>query len=125
MTKYLDDPLRIRLLSYMTNNLDHAFAALSDPTRRGILQHLTRGPATVSALHDPGSMALPTFLRHLKVMEGAGLIRSEKRGRVRHVELEPAELARLQGWLNHQITTWNGRLDAIQSLAEDIERKTS
>ena len=109
----------------MTNNLDAAFAALSDATRRRIVQHLTQGPATVSDLHDPGTMALPTFLRHLKVLEGAGLVQSQKKGRVRHVQLETAALALLEDWLAQQIFTWNGRLDALQTLAEDIERNTS
>ena len=109
----------------MTNNLDTAFAALSDATRRGIVQRLTTGPATVSTLHDPAAMALPTFLRHLKVLEAAGLVRSQKKGRVRHVTLHPTTLGTLEDWLSHQIRTWNGRLDALQTLAEDIERTTS
>ena len=77
----------------MTNHLDQFFSAMSDPTRRAVIERLTRGPAPVSDLHAPHDIALPTFLRHLKVLEASGLVRSEKKGRVRVVHIEAAPLA--------------------------------
>ncbi len=106
----------------MANYLDTAFSALSDATRRAVVERLCSGPASVSELAEPHDMALPTFLKHLKVLEGAGLVRSEKRGRVRtcHIEAEP--LKEVQGWLVAQRKIWEGRLDRLQALADHIER---
>lgn len=110
----------------MANQLDALFAALSDPTRRAVVERLARGPAPVSVLHDPHDIALPTFLRHLKVLEQAGLVRSEKRGRVRTVHIEAAPLAAAEAWIDRQRRIWEGRLDRLDALAEaiDTQRKT-
>lgn len=101
----------------MTNQLDGFFAALSDPTRRAVIERLTRGPAPVTELHAPHDIALPTFLRHLKVLEAAGLVRSEKSGRVRTVHIEALPLAEAEGWLSRQRHLWEGRLDRLDALA--------
>lgn len=106
----------------MTNNLDRMFAALSDPTRRAVVEQLTQGRASVSELASPHPMAMPTFLRHLKVLEEAGLVRSIKKGRVRTCHLQAAAMNEVQGWLAWQREAWEGRLDRLQNLAEDIER---
>lgn len=82
--------------------LNDSFSALSDPTRRFVIETLARGPATVSALHAPHVMALPTFMRHLRVLETCGLLRSEKIGRVRTCFIEPASLLKVQGWMEWQ-----------------------
>ncbi|HAP47164.1 MAG TPA: transcriptional regulator, partial [Afipia sp.] len=81
------------------NRLNDTFHALADPTRRAVLAKLTSGPATVSDLAQPFSMALPTFLQHLKVLEECGLVRSKKVGRVRTCQLKPRPLEEAQDWL--------------------------
>ena len=86
----------------MTATLNHFFAALSDPTRRAVLERLGRGPASVTELAAPHDIALPTFMRHLGVLEKAGLVRSIKKGRVRTCHLEAAPLLEAQGWLGWQ-----------------------
>lgn len=107
----------------MTNHLDSFFGAMADPTRRAVIERLTRGPAPVSELHAPHDMALPSFLKHLKRLEAAGLVRSEKRGRVRTLHIEAAPLAEAEGWLARQRRIWEGRLDRLSALAEHIERQ--
>ncbi len=110
----------------MTNQLDSFFSAISDPTRRAVIERLTQGPASVSTLHAPHDIALPTFLRHLKVLENSGLVRSEKSGRVRTVHIEAAPLAQAEGWLNRQRTLWEGRLDRLDAFLADMpEQETS
>ena len=109
----------------MQTHLDTALAALSDPTRRAVVERLARGPATVTALAAPHDIALPTFMRHLKVLESAGLVRSAKKGRVRTCHIEPAPLMEIQGWLEWQRRVWANRLDKLAALAEGINRSTS
>lgn len=104
----------------MTNQLDSFFAALSDPTRRAVIERLVEGPAPVSELHAPHDIALPTFLRHLKVLEASGLVRSEKKGRVRTVHIEAAPMAQAQDWLSRQRQVWEGRLDRLDALARTL-----
>ncbi|SIO05682.1 ArsR/SmtB family transcription factor [Vannielia litorea] len=106
----------------MTNHLDLFFSAISDPTRRAVIERLTRGPAAVSELHAPHDMALPTFLKHLKVLENAGLTRSTKKGRVRTVHIEAQPLAAAEHWLTTQRKLWEGRLDRLSALAERLEK---
>ncbi len=89
------------------------------------MERLARGPATVTALAAPHDIALPTFMRHLKVLESAGLVRSAKKGRVRTCHIEPAPLMEIQGWLEWQRRVWDNRLDKLAALAEGINRSTS
>ena len=98
------------MLGSMTQTLDLFFAALSDPTRRAVLERLVVGPASVSDLAASHPMALPTFMRHLGVLEKAGLVRSIKKGRVRMCHLEPAPMLQAQGWLAWQRQVWEGRI---------------
>ena len=86
----------------MPNDLNRFFSALSDSTRRAVIEHLARGPASVTELHAAHKMALPTFMRHLKVLEDSGLIRSVKKGRVRTCQIDPQALSAAQGWLEWQ-----------------------
>ena len=111
------------MVSFMANQLDTAFQALSDPTRRAVLERLTTGPAAVSELAAPFDMALPTFLRHLKVLEASGLVRSEKTGRVRTVHIEAAPLSRMQDWIALQKRTWERRADRLKALAESLPKE--
>lgn len=109
----------------MTKALDTSFAALSDPTRRAVIERLVSGAATVSELAAPHDMALPTFTRHLKVLETCGLVRSVKKGRVRTCYIEPTPLMELQGWLEWQRRVWDSRLDRLSAMANEIKRTTS
>jgi DNA-binding transcriptional ArsR family regulator len=110
----------------MTNNsaaLDRVFHALADPTRRAIVARLCRGPASVSELAKPLSMALPTVLQHLQVLEASRLIRSEKAGRVRTCHLEPVAFASIEHWIGRQRTVWEARLDRIEAYVKTLSDK--
>lgn len=109
----------------MSHPLDKAFAALADSTRRAVVEKLVSGPATVTELAAPHDIALPTFMRHLKVLEDCGLVRSAKKGRVRTCTIEPAPMMELQGWLEWQRRVWDNRIDRLSALADDINRSTS
>lgn len=106
----------------MTNQLDSFFSALADPTRRAVVEQLIHGPAAVSALHNGHDMALPTFLRHLKVLEDSGLVTSTKKGRVRTVEMRPDALRAGADWFEAHKTMWEGRMDRLARLADQLER---
>jgi DNA-binding transcriptional ArsR family regulator len=94
-------------------SLDRVFQALADPTRRGMVERLVRGPASVSELSQPLAMSLPAVLQHLQVLEAAGLVRSEKAGRVRTCRIEPAALRAAEAWITDQRTAWETRLDRL------------
>lgn len=104
--------------------IDGVFRALADPKRRDVLERLNAGPASVSDLAAPYRMALPSFVEHLKMLEGAGLVRSSKAGRVRTYELVPEQLLVVDDWLRRQRTLWEGRLDRLDAylLAKKKER---
>jgi len=89
------------------------FHALADPTRRGMVERLVRGPASVSELSRPLAMSLPAVLQHLQVLEACGLVRSEKAGRVRTCRIEPDALRVAEAWITDQRTTWETRLDRL------------
>jgi DNA-binding transcriptional ArsR family regulator len=93
--------------------VDQVFRALSDPTRRHVLESLSKRPASVSELAQPFEMALPSFLEHLRVLEGCGLVRSRKVGRVRNYELVPQRLKLAEDWLTRQRSIWERRLDQL------------
>jgi DNA-binding transcriptional ArsR family regulator len=102
--------------------LDHLFQALSDPTRRTIVERLSRGPASVSELAGPLPMSLPAVVQHLQVLETSGLVRSEKVGRVRTCRIEPAALRTAEQWITERRTSWEDRLDRLgEYLAEHSE----
>jgi DNA-binding transcriptional ArsR family regulator len=93
--------------------VDRVFQALADPTRRAIVERLVRGPASVSDLARPLPMSLPAVVQHLGVLESAGVVSSEKVGRVRTVRLETEVLRRAEGWLGAQRSVWEQRLDRL------------
>lgn len=93
--------------------IDAVFRALADPTRRAIVERLAKSPAVVSDLAAPFAMALPSFLQHLNVLEGAGVVTSEKLGRVRTVSLRPGALDVLHLWLGEQRTPAEHRADRL------------
>jgi DNA-binding transcriptional ArsR family regulator len=103
----------------MANNaiaLDGVFHALSDPTRRAVIRRLGRGAATVSELAAPFDMALPSFVKHLTVLERSRLISSRKRGRVRTCSLERKNLAVAEHWLGELRAQWASRYDNLDTL---------
>ncbi len=93
--------------------LDLTFQALADPTRRAIIEQLARGPASVSDLARPHAMSLPAVIQHLTVLQGSGLVVSEKRGRVRTCRIEPHALSVLEQWINARRAEWERRLDRL------------
>jgi DNA-binding transcriptional ArsR family regulator len=98
--------------------LPDVFYALGDPTRLAIVGELGRGPATVSALAAPFTMALPSFMKHLSVLERSNLIRSRKVGRVRTCELVPKTLTQAHSWLADQRALWHARSDRMANFVE-------
>ena len=94
-------------------SLDRVFQALADPTRREIVERLTRGRASVSALAEPLAMSLPAVMQHLQVLETCGLVRSEKVGRVRTCQIQPAALRMAEDWLGRQRTGGEHRLGRL------------
>jgi DNA-binding transcriptional ArsR family regulator len=98
--------------------LDSLFHALADPTRRAVIGRLLQGAAPVTTLSQPFAMGLPAFLKHLAVLEAAGLIHSEKQGRVRTCRLDAAQLAAAERWLAEQRTLWQGRADRLAAFVE-------
>jgi DNA-binding transcriptional ArsR family regulator len=100
--------------------LDLMFQALADPARRGMVERLCRGPASVSELAAPLPMSLPAVVQHLKVLESSGLVRSEKTGRVRTCSIDLAALDQAERWLSERRSTWERRLDRLGGyLAEE------
>jgi DNA-binding transcriptional ArsR family regulator len=103
--------------------LSEVFYALADPTRRAIVGVLGRGPASVSALAAPFAMALPSFMKHLSVLEHSGVIRSNKVGRVRTCELRPKTLSRAEQWIAEQRATWEARTDRMSAFVEKLHQE--
>lgn len=101
-------------------NLNTIFQALSDPTRRAVIKQLTRGPASVTELAEPFEMALPSFMKHISVLEEAGLIHSRKIGRVRTCEIKPLQLSSAEKWLNTQTSLWENRMERMASYVEAL-----
>ncbi len=105
--------------------VDGIFRALSDPTRRGVLERLSRRPASVSELAAPYAMALPSFVEHLKVLETSGLVRSHKTGRVRTYELAAGQLKLAEDWLSRQRSLWERRLDQLDDYLLKLKEEES
>jgi len=93
--------------------LDRMFHALADPSRRAMVERLSRGPASVSELAQPLVMSLAAVVQHLQVLERSGLVRSEKVGRVRTCRIEPSALRTAEHWISERRTSWEERLDRL------------
>ncbi|CAG7609267.1 ArsR/SmtB family transcription factor [Leucobacter soli] len=98
--------------------IDLVFSALADPTRRAVVQRLGRGPGSVSELAREFPMALPSFMKHVGVLETSGLIRTRKSGRVRSCELNRDRLEAVEGWLTAQRRSWEKHVDRLQFFVE-------
>lgn len=105
--------------------LSEVFNALADPTRRAIVGALGRGPASVTELAAPFEMALPSFMKHLGVLERSGLVRSAKAGRVRTCALVPKALTQAERWLAEQRAVWEARSDRMAAFAERLHQEES
>jgi DNA-binding transcriptional ArsR family regulator len=101
--------------------LDRVFHALADPTRRAVVNRLGRSSASVGDLAAPFEMALPSFMKHIKVLEDAGLIRTNKAGRVRTCEVDRTRLAVVGSWLDEQRAIWEGRTDRLEQFVTQEE----
>jgi DNA-binding transcriptional ArsR family regulator len=101
-----------------SQTLDRTFSALSDPTRRAMLERLSLGPATVSELAAPARISLPGALKHVRILEEADLVTSEKRGRTRECRLGPAQLEDATAWIERHRSRWERRLDRLEAVID-------
>lgn len=101
--------------------LDRAFQALSDPIRRRLLARLSRGPASVSELAKPFSISLPAVMQHLKALEDSGLVKSEKKGRVRTVQLETKALTAAERWIADRRAEWEAQLNRFEKYLSTLK----
>lgn len=101
--------------------LDATFAALADPTRRGILEQLSRGPSRVTDLAEPYRISLPAVSRHLRVLEDAGLVVRSRVGREHRIRVDPAPIERARAWIGIYAEAWTRQLDAL--LVDPQERR--
>jgi len=97
-----------------SDELDDIFQSLADPTRRAVILRLGGGEASIGMLAEPFDMALPSFMKHIRQLEGAGLIVTRKQGRVRFCSLERGRFSMLEGWLSQQHAIWEGRTDRLE-----------
>ncbi|HEX6048534.1 MAG TPA: metalloregulator ArsR/SmtB family transcription factor [Gemmatimonadaceae bacterium] len=102
---------------------DDVFYALSNSTRRKVLEQLSVGPATVSELAAPFDMKLPSFVQHLSVLERSRLVKSKKRGRVRTYEIVPERLEVAEDWLSKRRQLWEARLDRFDSYVKHLKER--
>jgi len=98
--------------------LDHTFSALADPTRRDILERLGHGPATISALAEPYGMSLTGLKKHVRILEEAELVTTEKIGRIRECRLGPGQLEDAAQWIEMYRRHWERRLDKLEGYLE-------
>ncbi len=105
------------MLNYQA--LDGIYHALSDPTRRKMVERLTRGPATVSQLAEPLDMSLPAVMQHVQVLENSGLVHSKKVGRVRTCSIVPRALRTAEDWIAKRRTMWERRFDRLAAYLEE------
>lgn len=106
-----------------SEQLTGIFQALADPTRRAVLGRLGRGPASISELAQPFDMALPSFMKHIRLLEGSGLIRTRKEGRVRTATIESKPLAVVETWLSAQRALWETRTDRLEQFVLTAKAK--
>ena len=103
--------------------LDRTFAALADPTRRRILEHLSAGDRCVTDLSKPYSMSLPAVSKHLRVLEKAGLVRRHRNGRVHRLKLQAAPMQQAQQWIETYRRFWEDSLDRLDEYLKELQNK--
>jgi len=104
---------------------DAVFHALSNPTRRKVLEQLSVGPASVSELAAPFDMQLPSFVQHLSILEQSRLVKSKKRGRVRTYEIAPERFKVAEDWLTSRRKSWEARLDRLDQYVKQLKERES
>jgi DNA-binding transcriptional ArsR family regulator len=114
----------LRRVPNQTPRLDRVFQALADPTRRAVVERLSRESAPVSRLAEPFDMALPSFLQHLGVLEECGLVRSRKVGRIRTFRIAPEPLRAAEDWMRGQRALWERRLDQLDQFLVGLAAPT-
>lgn len=113
------------ILSFMnkySDSLSGVFQALADPTRRAVIVRLGRGPARVTELAQPFGMALPSFMKHIRVLEQVGLITTHKSGRVRTCEIDRKQFRTAETWLAEQRALWEGRANRLEEFVSRIQK---
>jgi DNA-binding transcriptional ArsR family regulator len=108
-----------------TDPLSDTLAALADPTRRAILERLSRGPASVNEIAEPFDISLPAVSKHLKVLENAGLISRGREAQWRPCQLEADALKRVDEWLEHYRRFWTGSFDKMDAYLAKLKKKES
>jgi DNA-binding transcriptional ArsR family regulator len=116
-------PLLLKKMLNRTPDMNLMFQALADPTRRAMIDRLSRGPVSVSELAKPFDMSLPAIVQHLQALENAGLVSSSKTGRVRTCHMEPEALSAAEKWLNERRILWSNRLDRLGAVLTEPEEK--
>lgn len=111
------------MVQYSTTHLDLSFAALSDATRRGVLEQLSRADASITELAARFRMSLTGMKKHVGVLERVGLVTTEKVGRVRTCKLGPRQLEDEAAWIERYRQRWDARFDALDAVVEELERK--
>jgi DNA-binding transcriptional ArsR family regulator len=111
------------MVQYQPARLDASFAALSDATRRGILERLGRGDASITDLAEKFDMTLTGMKKHVSVLEQAGLVTTEKVGRVRSCKLGPRRLEEETAWIERYRQVWDARFDELDKVVEELKRK--
>ena len=111
------------MVQYGSDRLDASFAALSDPTRRGVLEQLGRADASITDLAEKFHMTLTGMKKHVGVLEQAGLVMTEKVGRVRTCKLGPWRLQEETGWIERYRQLWEARFDELDKVVEELKRK--
>ena len=111
------------MVQYITTRLDASFAALSDATRRGVLERLGRSDASITELADKFHMTLTGMKKHVGVLEQAGLVTTEKVGRVRTCRLGLRRLEEEAAWIEGHRRLWDARFDALDKVVEELKRK--
>ena len=111
------------MVQYMTTRLDTSFAALSDATRRGVLERLGRADASITDLAEKFHMTLTGMKKHVGVLEQAGLVTTKKIGRVRNCRLGPRRLEEETAWLERYRQRWDERFDALDKVVQELTRK--
>ena len=107
------------MVEHLTSpELNHVFSALADPTRRAILRTLTRGPATINEIAEPFPVSLNAISKHVMVLERAGLLRREIKGRQHHCWIKPQPLREANEWLESYRQFWEQRMDALEIYVE-------
>jgi DNA-binding transcriptional ArsR family regulator len=111
------------MVQYSKDRLNDTFAALSDPTRRGVLLQLGQGNASITSLAEQFHMSLTGMKKHVGILEEAGLVKTEKVGRVRTCKLGPRRLDSETAWIEKYRELWDMRFDALEAVVQDLKHK--